>query len=84
VKLPGTKLRAGTGTIVSQLLILVARLWQLGPSLLLPPSCRYTPSCSHYAIEALRRHGAIKGGWLAVKRIMRCHPWGGHGYDPVP
>jgi putative membrane protein insertion efficiency factor len=46
--------------------------------------CRYTPSCSEYALEALRRHGARAGGWLAVKRICRCHPWGGCGHDPVP
>ena len=70
--------------MIAKLLILIARGWQLGPSLLLPPSCRYSPSCSAYAIEALRRYGAAKGGWLAVKRIARCHPWGGHGYDPVP
>lgn len=49
-----------------------------------PPSCRYTPTCSAYALEALRVHGAGKGGWMAVRRILRCHPWGGHGYDPVP
>ncbi|WP_375287215.1 membrane protein insertion efficiency factor YidD [Sphingomonas sp.] len=66
------------------LLILVARAWQLGPSLVLPPTCRYQPCCSAYAIEALRRYGAAKGGWLAARRIARCHPWGGHGYDPVP
>lgn len=70
--------------MIARLLILVARAWQLGPSLILPPSCRYTPSCSAYAITALRRYGAAKGGWLAAKRIARCHPWGGHGYDPVP
>ena len=51
---------------------------------MLPPSCRYTPTCSRYALEALRRHGAIKGSWLAITRILRCHPWGGSGYDPVP
>ena len=67
-----------------QVLIWIARGWQLGPSRLLPPSCRYTPSCSQYAIEELERHGAIRGGWLAVKRLMRCQPWGGHGHDPVP
>jgi len=50
----------------------------------LMPACRYQPSCSDYAIEAVRIHGPWKGGWLAVKRILRCHPWGGHGYDPVP
>lgn len=69
---------------MSRLLILLVRLWQLGPSLILPPSCRYTPSCSAYAITALRRYGALKGSWLAARRIARCHPWGGHGYDPVP
>lgn len=70
--------------MIAKLLILVARGWQLGPSVILPPSCRYSPSCSAYAIEALRRYGAVKGGWLALRRIGRCHPWGGAGYDPVP
>ena len=51
---------------------------------LTPPSCRFTPTCSQYALEALRRHGAIKDSWLAIKRLLRCHPWGGSGYDPVP
>ena len=51
---------------------------------LTPPSCRFTPTCSQYALEALRRHGAIKGSWLAIKRLLRCNPWGGSGYDPVP
>jgi putative membrane protein insertion efficiency factor len=50
----------------------------------LAPSCRYFPSCSAYACEALEHHGAIAGGWLALKRVARCHPWGGMGYDPVP
>jgi putative membrane protein insertion efficiency factor len=49
-----------------------------------PSPCRYWPSCSAYAIEALERHGALRGGWLAVARIARCNPWGGHGVDPVP
>ena len=48
------------------------------------PSCRFTPTCSQYALEALRKYGPFKGGWLALKRILRCHPWGGSGYDPVP
>ncbi|HKR92696.1 membrane protein insertion efficiency factor YidD [Novosphingobium sp.] len=65
-------------------LIGVARAWQLGPSRILPPTCRYTPSCSQYAIEAVRKHGAIKGGCLAIWRLLRCQPWGGHGHDPVP
>jgi putative membrane protein insertion efficiency factor len=70
--------------MIARLLILIARGWQLGPSVILPPSCRYSPSCSAYAIEAVSRYGAAKGGWMSAKRIMRCHPWGGHGYDPVP
>jgi putative membrane protein insertion efficiency factor len=65
-------------------LIWIARAWQLGPSRILPPTCRFSPSCSQYAIEALQKHGAVKGGWMALKRLMRCQPWGGCGYDPVP
>ena len=49
-----------------------------------PSPCRYWPSCSHYALEALERHGAARGSWLAARRLARCHPWGGHGVDPVP
>lgn len=49
-----------------------------------PPSCRFVPTCSQYGIEAIRKHGALKGVWLTLKRISRCHPWGGSGYDPVP
>ena len=49
-----------------------------------PPSCRFTPTCSEYARQALIKHGPIKGSWLALKRLLRCHPWGGSGYDPVP
>ncbi len=49
-----------------------------------PPACRFTPTCSQYALEALRKHGPFKGLWLAIRRILRCHPWGGSGYDPVP
>ena len=70
--------------MLARALIAVARAWQVGPSALLPATCRYQPSCSAYAIEALSRYGAAKGGWLAVKRIARCHPFGGHGPDPVP
>jgi len=49
-----------------------------------PSPCRYSPSCSQYAVEALEVHGAARGSWLAVRRVTRCHPWGGHGWDPVP
>jgi putative membrane protein insertion efficiency factor len=70
--------------MMARLLIAVARGWQLGPSQVLPSSCRYQPSCSAYAITAIQRYGAARGSWLALKRICRCHPWGGQGYDPVP
>ena len=70
--------------MISRLLIGLVRVYQYGLSPLLPGSCRYTPSCSHYAVEALRKHGAWRGGRLALKRILSCHPWGGHGHDPVP
>ena len=60
------------------------RLYRAGISPLLPPSCRYTPTCSQFAEEAVRRYGAARGSWLAVRRILRCHPLGGRGYDPVP
>ena len=70
--------------MIARLLILVARGWQIGPSRVLPPSCRYQPSCSTYAITAISRYGAARGGLMAVKRILRCHPWGGQGHDPVP
>jgi hypothetical protein len=70
--------------VIGKLLIIVAKGWQKGPSLVLPPSCRYAPSCSAYAITAIERYGALHGGWMAAKRIARCHPWGGSGADPVP
>ena len=64
--------------------ILLIKIYQWFISPLFPPSCRYTPTCSQYGIEAMKKHGLIKGGWLTFKRISRCHPGGGSGYDPVP
>ncbi|HTT78433.1 MAG TPA: membrane protein insertion efficiency factor YidD [Stellaceae bacterium] len=60
------------------------RAYQLLLSPVLPPSCRYYPSCSHYAAEAIAWHGPWRGAWLGLRRLLRCHPWGGSGYDPVP
>ncbi len=71
-------------SLPARLLVLPIRIYQRTLSRILPPTCRFAPSCSAYAIEALHRHGALKGGWLAVRRIARCHPWGPSGYDPVP
>lgn len=70
--------------LLSLILILPIRFYQLSISPLFPPSCRFTPTCSQYAIEAIRRYGPFKGLWLALRRLSRCHPWGGSGYDPVP
>lgn len=70
--------------MVGRILIAVIRFYQNAISPLAPPSCRYTPSCSAYAKEAIEVHGAAAGGWLALRRILRCHPWGGYGHDPVP
>jgi len=74
--------------IIKQILVLIliipVKIYQLMISPLMPASCRHMPTCSEYAIEALKIHGIFTGSWLAVKRILRCHPWGTHGYDPVP
>ena len=66
------------------LLVYAVRLYQLVLSPIMPPRCRHLPTCSDYAIEALREHGVLRGGWLAVRRIARCHPFGTSGFDPVP
>lgn len=71
-------------SVLVTILILPVRFYQKFISPLTPPSCRFTPTCSLYAVEALRKHGPVKGLWLAIRRILRCHPWGGSGYDPVP
>jgi uncharacterized protein len=64
--------------------IFLVRLYQAMLSPLLPGSCRFQPTCSVYMVQAIEKHGVIKGGWMGLKRIGRCHPWGGHGHDPVP
>lgn len=69
---------------VASIFVLLIKVYQRAISPLLPSSCRYTPSCSAYGIEAFRKHGAIRGGWLTIKRVASCNPWGGSGYDPVP
>ena len=69
---------------LTKLFIAIIRFYQLVISPILPSACRYTPTCSAYGIDALKKHGAIKGSVLTIKRIMRCNPWGGHGEDPVP
>ncbi|MCB9262123.1 MAG: membrane protein insertion efficiency factor YidD [Flavobacteriales bacterium] len=68
----------------SGIFILTIKLYQWVLSPILPSSCRFSPTCSNYGIEAFKKHGPIKGFWLTIKRIGRCHPWGGSGYDPVP
>jgi putative membrane protein insertion efficiency factor len=70
--------------ILSLPFITLIKCYQVLISPWLGPQCRFTPTCSHYAVEALKKYGIFKGSWLAVKRILRCHPWGGKGFDPVP
>jgi len=69
---------------VRRLFLGLIRLWQLTFSRVLPPSCRFTPSCSEYGYQAIERYGVFRGGWLAVRRIARCHPFHPGGYDPLP
>ena len=69
---------------MKRLLIWLIRGYKRFISPLLPPSCRYIPTCSEYAMEAIEKYGALKGGWLAIRRILRCHPFHPGGYDPVP
>jgi len=72
------------GRVLAWPLLGLVRIYRYAISPLLGANCRYQPTCAAYAEEALRKYGAFKGGWLALKRIGRCHPWGGSGYDPVP
>lgn len=74
----------GRSTMFPRLLTGLIRLYQRAISPLLPPACRFTPTCSEYAVQAIEAYGSGKGSWLALKRLGRCHPWGGSGYDPVP
>lgn len=69
---------------LSAIMIVLVKFYQRAISPLFPSSCRYTPTCSTYSIEAIRKHGPFKGGWLSIKRFISCNPWGGHGHDPVP
>ena len=64
--------------------LLLIKVYQYAISPMLGGNCRFTPTCSQYGVEAIKKHGAFKGGWLTIKRIGRCHPWGKHGHDPVP
>jgi len=70
--------------IISFFFIMIIRFYQGAISPLLGANCRYMPTCSNYSIEAIKKHGTFKGTWLSLKRIFSCHPWGGHGHDPVP
>jgi putative membrane protein insertion efficiency factor len=70
--------------IVKKLLVWLVRFYQYSISPLFPGACRYHPTCSQYMIESLQKHGPFKGLWIGLKRISRCHPWGGSGFDPVP
>jgi putative membrane protein insertion efficiency factor len=70
--------------ILSFPFIVLIRIYQVVLSPILGPKCRFTPTCSQYGLEAFKKYGPFKGGWLTIKRIGRCHPWGGHGHDPVP
>ena len=69
---------------MKRVLLSIIHFYQRSISPMFPPACRYSPSCSQYAVEAIERFGAVKGSWLALTRILRCNPLGGHGYDPVP
>lgn len=71
-------------SIFSWFFLVLIKVYQYAISPMLGANCRFTPTCSAYGIEAIKKHGPFKGGWMALKRIGRCHPWGKHGHDPVP
>jgi putative membrane protein insertion efficiency factor len=70
--------------LASKIFIVLIRFYQLSISPILGQNCRYTPTCSEYSVEAIKKYGPLKGGWLSLKRIFSCHPWGGQGHDPIP
>ena len=70
--------------LIRSFLISLIRVYQFALRPLLVGACRFHPSCSEYAIEAIQRHGAIRGGWIGLRRVLRCHPWGRSGFDPLP
>ena len=81
----GTEGGLGRGRLfLRKFFLLPVYFYRVFISPLTPPSCRFTPTCSQYMVEAVLKYGIFKGGWLGIKRILRCHPWGGSGYDPVP
>ena len=71
-------------SILKKIFILPIKFYQYAISPLIGPSCRFEPTCSHYMVQAIEEWGIFKGVWLGIKRIVKCHPWGGHGHDPVP
>jgi putative membrane protein insertion efficiency factor len=70
--------------MISKFLILLIKFYKHALSPILMPACRYTPTCSEYGIEAIKKHGSLKGGYLTIKRFLSCNPWGRHGHDPIP
>lgn len=82
--LPFLYLYRAVAYVLGLVFMLLIRIYQLCISPWLPSACRYHPTCSRYSMEAIRKYGAFKGGYLAARRILSCHPWGGHGHDPVP
>ncbi len=70
--------------VIGLLFLLIIKIYQLVISPFTSPACRYTPTCSAYSAESIKKYGPFKGGWLSIKRILSCNPWGGSGYDPVP